>query len=204
MRPRTAFRRVLTLLVLLVTAGAAAVVWTQYAPRAEAAAKTVWIPERWQSTGEVPWAQNRTKESTNFILLWGEKSGTDPKSAPADVRFDPDNILSQLETLYGFYINTMRFTTETGLLAQHKIIANTGTTAVNGWTLTGTFPNGQQVTNAWNATVTVDGATLNARDAGYNGAIAPGSSVSFGFLGTHSGTNGTPTGWSLNGNPCTT
>ncbi|MEH1126125.1 DUF6055 domain-containing protein [Micromonospora sp. CPCC 206061] len=91
-------------------------------PEASAAAKTVFIPARWQSTGEVPWAPERTKESVNFILLWGEKSGTNPMSAPSEFRFDPDNILSQLENLYSFYVNTMRFTSETGLLAEHKII----------------------------------------------------------------------------------
>lgn len=88
---------------------------------AVAAAKSVYIPPSWAATGEVPWAQNRTKESADFILLWGEKSGTDPKSAPADYRFDPDNILSQLESLYAFYVNSMKFTPETGLLSQHKI-----------------------------------------------------------------------------------
>ncbi|MFF3332464.1 DUF6055 domain-containing protein [Streptomyces sp. NPDC002888] len=86
-----------------------------------AAAKTVYIPPSWASTGEVPWAQNRTRESANFILLWGEKSGTDPRNASGDYRFDPDNILSQLESLYSYYVNTMKFTPETGLLAQHKI-----------------------------------------------------------------------------------
>lgn len=86
-----------------------------------AAAKSVYIPPSWASTGEVPWAQNRTKESANFILLWGEKSGTDPRNAPAEYRFDPDNILAQLENLYSSYVNTMKFTPETGLLAQHKI-----------------------------------------------------------------------------------
>ncbi|MFF3444958.1 DUF6055 domain-containing protein [Streptosporangium sp. NPDC002721] len=87
-----------------------------------AMAKTVWIPARWTSTGEVPWVSSRTKESANFILLWGDRSGTDPKNAPSQYRFDPDNVLSQLESLYSFYVNTMRFTPETGLLAQHKII----------------------------------------------------------------------------------
>ncbi|MCH5671191.1 DUF6055 domain-containing protein [Streptomyces gilvus] len=86
-----------------------------------AAAKSVYIPPSWAATGEVPWAQNRTKESANFVLLWGEKSGTDPKNASGDYRFDPDNILSQLENLYSFYVNTMKFTPETGLLAQYKI-----------------------------------------------------------------------------------
>ncbi|MFG2127394.1 DUF6055 domain-containing protein [Streptomyces sp. NPDC048751] len=86
-----------------------------------AAAKTVYIPPSWASTGEVPWAQDRTRESADFILLWGEKSGTDPRNASGDYRFDPDNILSQLENLYSYYVNTMKFTPETGLLAQHKI-----------------------------------------------------------------------------------
>ncbi|MFC4117796.1 DUF6055 domain-containing protein [Nonomuraea zeae] len=87
-----------------------------------ALAKTVYIPSRWATTGEVPWVPERTKESADFILLWGDRSGTDPRNAPSAYRFDPDNILGQLESLYSFYVNTMRFTPETGLLAQHKII----------------------------------------------------------------------------------
>ncbi|GAA4713124.1 hypothetical protein GCM10023263_62080 [Phytohabitans rumicis] len=102
--------------------GAAPVVVPELVPPAQAAAKTLYIPSRWQSTGEVPWAQDRTKESANFILLWGEKSGTNPLTAPTEFRFDPDNILSQLETLYSYYVNTMRFTPETGLLSQYKIV----------------------------------------------------------------------------------
>ena len=106
-------------------------------PRAFAAAKTVYIPASWASTGEVPWAQNRTKESANFILLWGEKSGTDPGAAASPYKFDPDNILSQLESLYSYYVNTMRFTPESGALAQYKIdviVTNTwNRTELNAW-----------------------------------------------------------------------
>ncbi|MEV0389306.1 DUF6055 domain-containing protein [Nonomuraea sp. NPDC050643] len=91
-------------------------------PAEAAMAKTVYIPSRWQSTGEVPWVSARTRESANFILLWGDRSGTNPASAPEPYRFDPGNVLGQLENLYSFYVNTMRFTPETGLLAQHKII----------------------------------------------------------------------------------
>src|SRR5688500_4224239 len=88
---------------------------------ARAAAKTTYIPARWASTGEVPWVPERTRESANFILLWGDRSGTDPASAPAPYRFDPADILAQLENLYRFYVDTMKFTPEQGLLAQHKI-----------------------------------------------------------------------------------
>jgi hypothetical protein len=112
-------RKRLLLLSTVVAVLAAALV--SGLPTAFAAAKTVYIPPSWASTGEVPWTQDRTKESANFILLWGEKSGTNPLTAPAEFRFDPDNILSQLESLYGYYVNTMKFTPETGLLAQYKI-----------------------------------------------------------------------------------
>lgn len=87
-----------------------------------AAAKDVYIPSSWQSTGEVPWADNRSQQSNNFVLLWGEKSGTNPVSAPSPYNFDPANIISQLEQLYSFYVNNMKFTPETGAVAQYKII----------------------------------------------------------------------------------
>nr|BFE61205.1 hypothetical protein GCM10020063_057310 [Dactylosporangium thailandense] len=104
---------------------------------AAAATKSVYIPARWTQTGEVPWAQNRTKESNNFILLWGEKSGTTPTSAPSPYNFDPNSVITQLENLYSFYVNTMQFTPEQGLLAQYKIIViitNTwNRTELNAW-----------------------------------------------------------------------
>ncbi|KAK1184033.1 DUF6055 domain-containing protein [Streptomyces sp. NBS 14/10] len=108
------------LLALTVALGVTPATARPHAPTA-AAAKTVYIPPSWAATGEVPWAQNRTKESNNFILLWGEKSGTDPKNASGQYRFDPDDILSQLERLYTFYVNSLQFTPETGLLSQYKI-----------------------------------------------------------------------------------
>jgi hypothetical protein len=83
-------------------------------------------------------------------------------------------------------------------------VANTGTSTVNGWTLGFSFPSGQQITNSWNAAVTQSGSTVTARNVAYNSTLAPGTSASFGFQGTHNGTNQAPTGWTLNGTPCTT
>ncbi|GAA1415946.1 glycoside hydrolase family 3 N-terminal domain-containing protein [Catellatospora coxensis] len=82
-------------------------------------------------------------------------------------------------------------------------ILNTGSTTINGWTLTWTFTGGQQVTSAWNATVTQSGATVTARDAGWNAAIAPSATAQFGLQGTHPGSNPTPTTFTLNTTPCT-
>src|SRR5690349_8004566 len=118
---------------------------------ARAAAKSVYLPARWTQTGEVPWASNRTRESANFILLWGEKSGTNPTSAPSPYAFDPNSIITQLENLYSFYVNTMKFTPETGKLAQYKIvviITNTwNRTALNAWATGGQVDNQVGVIN---------------------------------------------------------
>jgi hypothetical protein len=109
----------------------------QLMSQASAAAKTLYIPSRWVQTGEVPWSSSRSRESANFVLLWGEKSGTAPASAPSPYHFDPNSIITQLENLYTFYVSTMKFTPETGKLAQHKIIVivtNTwNRTELNAW-----------------------------------------------------------------------
>ncbi|OLF05118.1 glycosyl hydrolase family 5 [Actinophytocola xinjiangensis] len=83
-------------------------------------------------------------------------------------------------------------------------VANTGTAQVNGWALNWTFASGQQVTSEWNADITQNGTAVTARNLGHNAAIPPGGSQSFGFQGTHSGSNTTPSTFSLNGTACTT
>lgn len=81
-------------------------------------------------------------------------------------------------------------------------VGNTGPTAVDGWQLAWTYPSGQRVTSAWNATVTQNGTAHSARNADWNRTIAPGATASFGVQGTHSGTNPSPTAFALNGNAC--
>ncbi|MFC4592273.1 extracellular catalytic domain type 1 short-chain-length polyhydroxyalkanoate depolymerase [Sphaerisporangium corydalis] len=81
-------------------------------------------------------------------------------------------------------------------------ITNRGTTPVNGWTVTWTWPGNQKVANAWNATVTQSGTQVTARDAGYNATIAPGAGTGFGFQASYSGTNTAPGQFTLNGAVC--
>jgi endoglucanase len=85
--------------------------------------------------------------------------------------------------------------------------ANVGVTnlgdPVNGWSLVWTFPSGQRVTQAWNATVTASGSQHTATNASYNAAIATNATVSFGFNGSWSGANTAPTSFTLNGVACT-
>lgn len=82
-------------------------------------------------------------------------------------------------------------------------IRNTGSSAVNGWVLTWTFANGQQITQAWNATASQSSSTVTATNAGFNATIAPGGSTTFGFLGSVAGSaNSMPAAFGLNGAPC--
>jgi poly(hydroxyalkanoate) depolymerase family esterase len=82
-------------------------------------------------------------------------------------------------------------------------IANTGTTPINGWTLTWSFPGDQKVTNAWNATVTQTGSAASATNASYNATIAPAGNVQFGFQGTWTANDTSPGAFALNGTSCT-
>ncbi|MEV6110048.1 glycoside hydrolase family 18 chitinase [Streptomyces sp. NPDC051940] len=78
-------------------------------------------------------------------------------------------------------------------------VKNTGTATISSWTLSWTFPSGTAVTSAWDADVTSSGTTWTARNKSYNGTLAPGASVSFGFNGTGSGS---PSNCVINGGTC--
>ncbi|MEU8381792.1 cellulose binding domain-containing protein [Streptosporangium sp. NPDC048865] len=82
-------------------------------------------------------------------------------------------------------------------------IRNTGTTPIDDWTLTWAWAGNQQITSAHSAAVTQAGAQVTARDAGHNSFIGPGSSQSFGFTATVTGTNAIPAQFKLNNIVCT-
>ncbi|SCL31474.1 processive endocellulase [Micromonospora nigra] len=83
-------------------------------------------------------------------------------------------------------------------------ITNTGTTAIDGWTLAFAFPAaGQQVGQGWSATYAQTGTAVTATNMSYNGTLAPGASIGIGFNGTHTGSNPKPTSFTLNGALCT-
>lgn len=82
-------------------------------------------------------------------------------------------------------------------------IRNTGTTPVQGWTVTWAWTGNQQITYAWDASVTQTGTQVTARDAGHNSYIGPGSSQSLGFSATVTGTNAIPAQFTLNNIACT-
>ncbi|SER31108.1 chitinase family 18 [Streptomyces sp. yr375] len=78
-------------------------------------------------------------------------------------------------------------------------VTNTGATALGSWTVEWDFPSGTSVTSAWDADVTSAGTHWTARNKSYNGTIAPGASLSFGFNGAGPGS---PANCKLNGGSC--
>jgi cellulase/cellobiase CelA1 len=81
-------------------------------------------------------------------------------------------------------------------------VTNAGTTAVNPWSLQWTYSGGQKVTQSWSARVTQSGTAVTAVGETWNASLAPGATVTFGFSGTHTGSNPRPTSFSLNGIAC--
>jgi len=84
-------------------------------------------------------------------------------------------------------------------------INNTGTSAINGWSLQFSFANGQTITQLWNGSFTQTGSAVTVTNASYNGSIAAGATLSSapGFNGSLTGTTNTaPSTFTLNGTTC--
>lgn len=81
-------------------------------------------------------------------------------------------------------------------------IANNGTAPINGWTIAWTFPGDQKIGQLWSAGYTQSGEHVTATNLPYNATIAPGSSVNFGFTGTFTNSDTSPTAFTVNGAGC--
>ncbi|WP_433319407.1 cellulose binding domain-containing protein [Micromonospora chersina] len=83
---------------------------------------------------------------------------------------------------------------------------NTGPSAIDGWTLTWTWPTGwQQVSSGWSANWSQVGTEVRVTSTPDNRRLAAGDgSTSAGFVGAYSGPNVLPGAFRLNGTVCTT
>jgi glucuronyl esterase-like protein/cellulose binding protein with CBM2 domain len=79
----------------------------------------------------------------------------------------------------GGFVTTMRVTA--------------GNTGVDGWTVAVTLPSDTVITSTWNSTRSADTGVVQFTNVNFNGSIAPGQSVEFGYQGTGTGTGVTPT-----------
>ncbi|MBE8475578.1 glycoside hydrolase family 48 protein [Streptomyces justiciae] len=81
-------------------------------------------------------------------------------------------------------------------------LANRGTDAINGWTVTFGYTGNQKLVNGPNGTWSQSGQTVTVQNASYNATIAAGAAVTAGAQFGCSGTNAAPTPFAVNGTPC--
>jgi Glycosyl hydrolase family 48/Cellulose binding domain/Putative Ig domain len=92
----------------------------------------------------------------------------------------------------------------TGGFVADVTITNTGSSAINGWTLAFTFPGDQKIADAWNGVESQSGENVTITNESYNGTIAAGGNTSLGFQGTWTNSDASPTSFTVNGDTCTT
>ncbi|WP_093838212.1 glycoside hydrolase family 9 protein [Streptomyces aidingensis] len=139
------------------------------------------------------WATNEITINWNAPLAWVAAFVDDLE--PGDGNEEPEE--AACEVTYTSYRWSSGFTS-------YVEITNTGTEPVSPWELTWSFADNQQITHHWSSQITQTGQDVTARPAAWNGTIAPGASVSFGFNGTSAGQVADPTAFQLNGGTCTT
>ncbi|MFI0422008.1 cellulose binding domain-containing protein [Spongiactinospora sp. 9N601] len=79
-------------------------------------------------------------------------------------------------------------------------ITNGGTTPLNGWEIALDMPSGAAISSSWDTLMSKNGQRYVFKNVGWNGNLAPGATVNFGFIGTPGSAE--PSNCTLNGNPC--
>ncbi|MCH0561594.1 MULTISPECIES: cellulose-binding domain-containing protein [unclassified Streptomyces] len=74
--------------------------------------------------------------------------------------------------------------------------------ALDDWSVAWSFPDGQRITQMWDARFSQSGPGVTVGATGYSTPVPVGGTVSFGFLGTWQGRNADPKGFTLNGQTC--
>jgi endo-1,4-beta-xylanase len=143
---------------------------------------TVWgIPDKysWRASGTPLLFNDNYGKKAAYTSVLNELNGgtTDP---PPD---DPPPTGACSATVstnqwQGGFVGTVRVTA--------------GDAQVNGWTVTVTLPSGATLTSGWNANRSGNSGTVQFTNVNFNGSIAPGQSVEFGYQGTGTGTGVTP------------
>ncbi|NNN34737.1 cellulose 1,4-beta-cellobiosidase [Streptomyces sp. S3(2020)] len=125
------------------------------------------------------------------LALTAGATGTALANVPADVGVTaiPCTVDYKIQNQWG-----------TGFTAAVTITNNSA--AKSSWAVKWAYAGNQQVTSGWNAKITQSGTAVTAANETYNGTLATGGSVSFGFNGSYSGTNAIPTTFTLDGVTC--
>ncbi|MEU6352018.1 cellulose-binding domain-containing protein [Streptomyces sp. NPDC047072] len=78
----------------------------------------------------------------------------------------------------------------------------TSAKALTDWSVVWSFPDGQKVTQMWDASFTQSGGRVTAKAADYNKSVSAGGSLSFGFLASWQSKNAPAYDFTLNGQEC--
>ncbi|WP_410567060.1 cellulose binding domain-containing protein [Amycolatopsis sp. cmx-4-61] len=74
---------------------------------------------------------------------------------------------------------------------------------VNSWQVAWTFAGDERITQLWNGSAAQSGAQVSVTNASWNGVVASGGTISFGFNATSGTGSVTPSAFTLNGVACT-
>ncbi|WP_376796427.1 PHB depolymerase family esterase [Thermogemmatispora sp.] len=124
-------------------------------------------------------------------------SATAPGATPTPTP-DPTAVAASCQVHYGIVGQW------SGGFQASLTITNTGSSAINGWTLRFSFAAGQMITLSWNGNFSQAGSAVTVTNVAVNAQIPPHGSLSVppGFQATWSGSNPPPTAFSLNGQSC--
>jgi chitinase len=89
----------------------------------------------------------------------------------------------------------------TGYEGKYTISNGTGS-AISSWTVEFDLPSGNSISSLWDATYSTSGQHVTVRNASWNGTVAAGATISFGFNVAYSGTYTAPGNCTINGSPC--
>ncbi|WP_328758724.1 glycoside hydrolase family 6 protein [Streptomyces sp. NBC_00271] len=136
---------------------------------------------------------SRTKSALlGALVLLAGASGTAVAAVPAD----PAGIAA-IPCTVDYKVQNQW---DTGFTAAVTVTNNSA--AKTSWAVKWAYAGNQKVTSGWNAKISQSGTAVTAANETYNGTLATGGSVSFGFNASYSGTNALPTSFTLDGVTC--
>jgi xyloglucan-specific exo-beta-1,4-glucanase len=135
----------------------------------------------------------------------GPPTSTTPSHPPTTATSQPPTPTSQPPTTTSppptgadgcstTYVRIGQWGTGSGGFQGEVRVANTATTGTTSWTVTMTFANGQTLSQIWGGRTTIPGSSpYTVLNEGWNGALSPGQTATFGFIGNWNGANNPPT-----------